>query len=410
MSFGGCSPPTGSGGGSGGEEAGGFPPSPPVPGAGTVSAVVRNFTDQYADVSLRFSLFEIMVRQTFVRVPANTSTTVVGPEVTDLLEVSAVAEDGTELREASFNYAEDFEDDTEVIYLIGTEDMPASMPPTLVFLEPLDATEVAPGGELSVTIIDEDQDSSATISFYLEPFEGNLQVGSNGADGEAAPVDAADVATNGPADADGDQSADGAQEQADAELVAFSFALDGDEVVLGTDFAEDPDGQDDQFAFTLPDDLPLGSYRLVAVIADELSISVVQAKGLVQVVADSGESGNGAPAEEETENVAPTLELLEPATDDTVGSGSSFAVAWTDEDPDDNALISLHLDPDDDPLNGNELTLIAGLEEDPDGAADSTELTVADVPPGTYQVVGVIDDGTISAVATAPGRVTVPAP
>ena len=68
--------------------------------------------------------------------------------VTDLLEVSAVAEDGTELRQVSFSYAVDFEDGTEVIYLIGTEDVPASMPPTLVFLEPLEATDVAPGGEL----------------------------------------------------------------------------------------------------------------------------------------------------------------------------------------------------------------------------------------------------------------------
>ena len=104
------------------------------------------------------------------------------------------------------------------------------------------------------------------------------------------------------------------------------------------------------------------------------------------------------------------MELLEPGTDDTIGSMASFAVVWTDDDPEDNALISLHLDPDDDPRNGNEVLLIAGLQEDPDGADDSTELTVTDVPPGTYRVVGIIFDGTISAVATAPGRITVTAP
>lgn len=395
-----CGAPAGGGAGKEGEEAGGFPPSPPVPGAGAVSAVVRNFTDQSADVTLRFSLYDITVRLTFVRVPARTSTTVVGPEVTDLLEVSGMAQDGVALPNASFRYGEDFLDGTEAVYIVGTEDLAASVPPTLIFLEPVATTEVVPGEELIVTIIDEDPDSSAVITFYLDPFE--------------APPDADEAGTNGAATSDGGSAAgtNGADDmdgEADAEPAVFVFVLDGDEIVLGADLAEDPDGQDDDFAFTIPDDLPLGSWRVVAVISDELSTSIVQAPGLVEVVAVGSETGDGQPLEEE-QNIAPTLELAAPAREASIVAGAALTVAWTDDDADDNAAISLFLDPDDDPFNGNETVLAEAIEEDPDGDADATNLVAADVPPGTYRVVGLIDDGSITAVATAPGLVTVSSP
>lgn len=396
----GCGAPGGAGGGTKGSEAGGFPPSPPVPGAGAVSAVIRNLTDLSADMTLRFSLYDITVRLTFLRVPGHTSTTVVGPEVTDLLEVSGVAQDGTALPDVSFRHGEDFLDDTQAVYIIGTEELPASVPPTLIFLEPVATTEVVPGEELSVAIIDEDPDSSATISFYLDPFEAPPQEDETASDGVSA------VGTNGPDDA----TDPAAQQDQDAAPTAFSFALDGDEITLATEFAEDPDGQDDQFAFALGEDLPLGSYRVVAVITDELSTSIVQAPGLVQVVAVGSEAGNGEPPAETDQNVAPTLEMLTPADDHTIEAGAFFTVAWTDDDPDDNAVISLFLDPDDDPFNGNEFALADGIEEDPDAGGDRMNLTVGDPPPDTYWVTGLIDDGTISAVATAPGQLTITTP
>jgi len=393
VSVAGCGAPGGAGRGPSNGEAGGFPPAPPVPGAGAVSAVVRNLTDQSADVTLRFSLYDITVRLTFIRVPARTSTTVVGPEVIDLLDISGTAEDGTALPDASFRYGQDFLDDTEAVYVIGTEDYPAGAPPTLIFLEPVDTVEVVPGGDLNVAIIDDDPDSSAALSFYLEPFEAPATEDDT----------ASTVATNGTADTDG------LPDVPEAEPTFFSFALDGDEIVLGTDFAEDLDGQDDRFTFALPQDLPLGTYRLIGVITDELSAGIVQAPGLVQVVAADSAGGNGQSTEEpEDENVAPTLDLVEPADDHTVAGGASLTVAWTDEDPDDNALISLFLDPDDDPLNGNETALAENIAEDPDDdGGDFTNLVVPAVPPGIYRVLGVIDDGTVSVIATAPGRITV---
>ncbi|HUU82625.1 MAG TPA: hypothetical protein VM243_03880, partial [Phycisphaerae bacterium] len=282
---------------------------------------------------------------------------------------------------------------TEAVYVIGTEDYPAGAPPTLIFLEPVDTVEVVPGGDLNVAIIDDDPDSSAALSFYLEPFEAPATEDDT----------ASTVATNGTADTDG------LPDVPEAEPTFFSFALDGDEIVLGTDFAEDLDGQDDRFTFALPQDLPLGTYRLIGVITDELSAGIVQAPGLVQVVAADSAGGNGQSTEEpEDENVAPTLDLVEPADDHTVAGGASLTVAWTDEDPDDNALISLFLDPDDDPLNGNETALAENIAEDPDDdGGDFTNLVVPAVPPGIYRVLGVIDDGTVSVIATAPGRITV---
>jgi len=86
-----------------------------------------------------------------------------------------------------------------------------------------------------------------------------------------------------------------------------------------------------------------------------------------------------------------------------------LTVAWADNDPDDNALISIYLDPDDGSFNGNEFPIALDIEEDADEDGDSAEIAVTDVPPGAYRVIGLITDGTASVAAVAPGGVTVTA-
>ena len=102
------SPGSGSSGGSGSDSAGqdgaggDGTAGQPVPSAGVINARVRNLSGMSADVTLRFLLADIVVHLTFLRVPAHTSTTVIGPEVADRLEVTAEAQDGTELPPAVF--------------------------------------------------------------------------------------------------------------------------------------------------------------------------------------------------------------------------------------------------------------------------------------------------------------------
>lgn len=248
------------GGGASGEEPGGSGPDLPPTGArfGVINARIRNFTDLSADVTLRFSLFAQTVRLTVLRVPANISTSVIGPEEADLLEVSGVAQDGTALPEASFRYGVDFFAGTEAVYIIGTELDGSAIPPTLVFVEPIEDVEVVPGEPLAVVIADQDPDSSATIDFFLEPVDVPPAEG----DGGTAGLDA------GPG--------------------TSVLGLAGEETALATGLPEDLDGEGDSFSFTLPEDLAPGDYRLVGVIADELAVSIVRAPGVVQVTEAEG--------------------------------------------------------------------------------------------------------------------------
>ena len=73
---------------------------------------------------------------------------------------------------------------------------------------------------------------------------------------------------------------------------------------------------------------------------------------------------------EPSENIAPAITLLEPAGDAAVPQGELPRIAWQDEDPDDNALISIAFDLDEDPIwlylwNGylTDLKLKRGLDE-----------------------------------------------
>src|SRR3989304_5151081 len=107
-------------------------------------------------------------------------------------------------------------------------------------------------------------------------------------------------------------------------------------------------------------------------------------------------------------NDPPLLVLLEPASDVDVEIGRSLLVRWTDSDANDDARISLLLDPDlgNVPLDGDEVLLVASLGENEDGPGDQITLGIpAGVIEGHYRLVGAITDGLTQTLTAAPGLV-----
>jgi len=126
------------------------------------------------------------------------------------------------------------------------------------------------------------------------------------------------------------------------------------------------------------------------------------------------------PAPTETsENIAPAITLLEPAGDVAVTQGELLLISWQDEDPDDNALISIAFDLDNDPLNDEGHTwIVQDLEEDPDEEGDAYEWDTTDVPEGEYYLWVAIVDGvnpeiytsTTGTIEILPGQEPAPEP
>ncbi len=106
-------------------------------------------------------------------------------------------------------------------------------------------------------------------------------------------------------------------------------------------------------------------------------------------------------------NAAPTIAVVRPAADETIAPGGPLRIAWTDDDPDDNAVIVAWLEPAGAP--GNNIRLAPEIAEDPDGPGQD-EITVvvpSDTPLGVYAVLLTISDGRASGAARSLGRVTV---
>ena len=104
-----------------------------------------------------------------------------------------------------------------------------------------------------------------------------------------------------------------------------------------------------------------------------------------------------------TSNTPPTLNLTEPdGLDDT--ADTSYTITWTDEDPEEDALISLYYDTDN---TGTDGTLITdNISEDDE--TDSYTWDTTGVGKGAYYIYAVIDDGVNEAVVSySSGAVTV---
>jgi serine protease AprX len=92
-------------------------------------------------------------------------------------------------------------------------------------------------------------------------------------------------------------------------------------------------------------------------------------------------------------NVKPMIEVTSPDGGAAVAD-TFFVIRWTDDDPDDNARISLYNDQDTDPDNGRVL-IASNLAEDPEGDGDSYVWDTSTLVNGrSFYVMAVIEDGT----------------
>ncbi|MBN1341966.1 MAG: FG-GAP repeat protein [Phycisphaerae bacterium] len=106
-----------------------------------------------------------------------------------------------------------------------------------------------------------------------------------------------------------------------------------------------------------------------------------------------------------TVNTPPTMTITQPSQGLTISQGDRFTICWTDSDPDDNAVISIFLDPDSVPNSGNELLVIAGRQEDPDGISNDcveVDTELLNVPIAKYRIVGIIQDAAGNVVTSSP--------
>lgn len=155
----------------------------------------------------------------------------------------------------------------------------------------------------------------------------------------------------------------------------------GDLIQAGPTVGAESDGTNDELLIVL-EGLEIGWYEVIGEIDDGFQTRSSIAPGLVHVVL-----GDNAP---------PKLTIIAPSELVELHRGDTLTVIWTDEDEDDNALITFRLAesvPSTPPLGPYAIS--SPLEEDPDGiGGDTASLTIgADVPPGLYDLRGTIDDG-----------------
>ena len=117
--------------------------------------------------------------------------------------------------------------------------------------------------------------------------------------------------------------------------------------------------------------------------------------------------GEGEPTP--TSNTAPTIILTEPQQNITIQTGEKVSIAWTDDDPDDSALVSLAYDVDSDLTNDDPIRWIAqNLPEDSDEDGDRFEWDTTGIPAGTYYLWAVISDSVNAPTyALAAGTLTI---
>lgn len=450
--------PTSDGGGDG-------PSGTPFPTTALVRARIRNESFVQADVTLRFVHDDTVTHLAFVRVLPETETSVAGPVPVDAIELSGVDVEGEALESRTFEYGADFDERNPVQYVIvdqGSSNPPNEPPPgspvptDLIMTEPARDVVLALGSTIRTAWADQTSVVGAVVEVFLRsqgesnesglitagPAVGAALDGLNdellmvlqglplgiyevvgriddGSDtvtsvapghievvadlGNVAPsvaiVEPADLVELSATDALRVSWTD--EDPDDNATITFSLenADPADSAVgtfvLSAPFAEDPDGPPaDSALLPLQGVLP-GLFDLVARADDGKLAGTARLRGVVRVLPVP-------------ENDAPKIELLEPARDVDVKLGGSFLVKWDDGDENDNARISVLLDPAESASEADEILLIASLGEDDDGAADGVTLGVpTTVKVGSYHVVGIITDGSQEVRVRAPGRVRV---
>jgi len=107
--------------------------------------------------------------------------------------------------------------------------------------------------------------------------------------------------------------------------------------------------------------------------------------------------------ESQMPNQPPTIQVTRPTFGDT--SAGQFVIRWTDEDPDDNALVYLYWTLDTMSVMGNVIPGATGIFEDDE--ADSFQWTFSAVPPGPVWILAMILDEALSAYDFSEGPLIV---
>lgn len=92
-------------------------------------------------------------------------------------------------------------------------------------------------------------------------------------------------------------------------------------------------------------------------------------------------------------NEPPTLEIINPVADLSVGQGQSLLLRWVDSDPDSAATIMFKLI---NTTTNQEVTLVQDIPENDDEGPDQYTVSTSLVPQGKYNLAGVISDRTSS--------------
>lgn len=453
--------PTGGDSGDGGALVGSDDPVlNPVRPARVARARVRNESEADADLDVRFFEGDALVHRGSVRVMRQTVTTVSAVGIVDRIEMSGALLRGRALPPAVFHFGDDFDEATPAEYVVrGSLEPEVPNEPEFPVLSiaidrPSQRVELPVGSILEVALRGSSSVGDGRVQLFLQadgetaripliqPRElGGLEasevmpvvlerlepgaytlvavLAARGTSVEA--VAAGDVLLVQPAGnsvpvleliepaaartvsrdgsdgvvvrwLDADEDDDAAIELLLEPVAPGIVGLDG--FAVGGPHREDPDGPSDVAELTFEEVLP-GLYDVVGYIDDgELSGTSV-AGGRIRVLPDE-------------QNDAPALSMRAPGSALNVVRGQEVRVAWTDADANDDAVVSLWLDPDLGvrELSGNEWLLAGGLSED-----DAANESLVEVPPaarsGLHRVVGVITDGVHTVTVAAGGTLCI---
>lgn len=172
------------------------------------------------------------------------------------------------------------------------------------------------------------------------------------------------------------------------------------EDVIAEGLSEDADGSAGSFVWTggrnIEGDLiESGLYFLVGLIEDPDN-GPIEAQG-ARLALRPRTAGN----------VGPLVQLSDPREALQLRNGDTITITWDDDDPDDDARVSLFYEDEDGvrtPIPGAQ-----DMPEDPDGEdEDSFRWTLADVPDGEFTLVVTITDGVNSDENRSPEKFTIP--